>query len=184
LMLALPGGAYVYQGEELGLPEVEDIPDELLQDPVFRQSEGADRGRDGCRVPLPWSGQAPPFGFSPATAQSKPWLPQPPDWAALTVEAQQRDPGSTLSLYRDALRLRREHAALGDGALTWTTPAGDPDVLDFVREPDFRCITNLSSRPVPLQSGYAVLLASEPLGDNALPPETSVWLVRQDGIRS
>ena len=122
-MLALPGGAYVYQGEELGLPEVEDIPEEMLQDPVWRQSGGEDRGRDGCRVPLPWSGQAPPFGFSPADAKAPPWLPQPRDWKALSVEAQQSDPASTLRLYQDALRLRHELPALGDGTLTWVASA-------------------------------------------------------------
>jgi alpha-glucosidase len=81
LMLALPGGAYVYQGEELGLPEVEDLPDDALQDPTWELSGRAERGRDGCRVPIPWSGSAPPFGFSPPDAGAPPWLPQPPSWA-------------------------------------------------------------------------------------------------------
>ena len=79
LMLALPGGAYVYQGEELGLPEVHDLPDEVRQDPTFLRTGGAERGRDGCRVPIPWSGSASPFGFGPAGR--RPWLPQPSTWA-------------------------------------------------------------------------------------------------------
>ena len=107
LMLALPGGAYIYQGEELGLPNVDDLPDEVLQDPMFLRSGGAMRGRDGCRVPLPWSGSTPPFGFSPEGVQ--PWLPQPESWRDLTVEAESGDPESMLSLYRAALRLRRDH---------------------------------------------------------------------------
>ena len=88
LTMALPGSVYVYQGEELGLWEVEDIPDELRQDPIWQRTGGADPGRDGCRVPLPWSGQEPPFGFSPAGAASEPWLPQPKEWRDLTVEAE------------------------------------------------------------------------------------------------
>ncbi len=114
LLLALPGAAYLYQGEELGLPEVTDLPDEVLQDPTFRRSEGAERGRDGCRVPLPWSGEAPAYGFGPGEAS---WLPQPPGWAELTREREAGDPDSMLSLYRTAIALRRAHPALGAGAL-------------------------------------------------------------------
>ena len=104
LMLALPGGAYVYQGEELGLPEVEDLPDEVLQDPTWEQSDRTDRGRDGCRVPIPWSGDEPSFGFSPEGAGAPPWLPQPHSWAALTVESQTGDDASTLELSSRALK--------------------------------------------------------------------------------
>ena len=89
LMLSLPGGAYIYQGEELGLEEVLDIPGELRQDPIFARSGGERVGRDGCRVPLPWSGTEAPFGFGPA---GTPWLPQPASWADLTVAAQDGDP--------------------------------------------------------------------------------------------
>ena len=93
LMLALPGGAYVYQGEELGLAEVEDIPEDQLQDPTWEQSGHTNRGRDGCRVPIPWSGEEPPFGFSPADATAQPWLPQPPSWRGQTAADQERGPG-------------------------------------------------------------------------------------------
>ena len=117
LCAALPGSLYIYQGEELGLEEVQDLPVEQLQDPMYFRSEGVDPGRDGCRVPLPWSGDRAPFGFSPDGARHEPWLRQPEGWAALTVEAQLADPESMLNLYRSALRIRRLDAQLGDGSL-------------------------------------------------------------------
>jgi alpha-glucosidase len=176
LMLALPGGAYVYQGEELGLPEVEDIPAEFLQDPVWERSGHTVRGRDGCRVPLPWSGDAPPYGFGPDG--SDPWLPQPTLWKEFTAEIEAGDPESMLTLYRDALRLRREHPALGDGELRWeTTPAG---VLLFSRSPGFACAVNLSGAPYELPARTEVLLASGPLDGGSLPPDTAAWLATGD----
>ena len=176
LMLALPGGAYVYQGEELGLPEVEDLPDDALRDPGWEQSGRTDRGRDGCRVPLPWSGERPPFGFSPHGAARTPWLPQPDSWSALTVESQATEHGSMLELYRSALTLRRTHPALGDGSLEWDD--APPGVLSFVRAPGFQCAVNLAAEPVQVPDG-APLLASGPLADDGrLPPDTSVWLAR------
>jgi alpha-glucosidase len=169
LTLALPGSAYLYQGEELGLPEVEDLPEEALQDPTWERSGHTDRGRDGCRVPLPWAGDHPPFGF---TAEGVvPWLPQPPAWSPLTVAAQDADPDSTLSLYRAALRLRRALPELHTAPLSWR-PSGD-DVLAFDRGPGFACVVNLSARPVALE-GH-VLLASGPCSGD-LPPDTAVWL--------
>jgi alpha-glucosidase len=172
LTLALPGGAYLYQGEELGLPEVEDLPEEALQDPTWERSGHTARGRDGCRVPLPWSGDRPPFGFSPDGV--RPWLPQPPGWRELTVSAQTGDPASTLSLYREALRLRRTLPGLADGALSWRD-LGD-DVLAFDRGADVRCVVNLSDRPLSLDGQGRVVLSSEPL-DGDLPPDTAAWLV-------
>ncbi|GAA1327212.1 glycoside hydrolase family 13 protein [Pseudonocardia xinjiangensis] len=175
LMLALPGGAYVYQGDELGLWEVEDLPEEVLQDPTWERSGHTDRGRDGCRVPLPWSGSAPPFGFSPAGAQAAPWLPQPAGFASVTVEAQVSDPGSMLSLYRAALALRHAHPALGEGEFTWM-PSG-PDVLTFSRGAGFVCVVNLSDVPAPLPAAASVLLASDPdLTDGELAPDAAAWL--------
>jgi alpha-glucosidase len=172
LMLALPGGAYVYQGEELGLAEVEDIPEEFLQDPVWERSGHTARGRDGCRVPLPWSGDAPPFGFSPDGATT--WLPQPKAWKDLTAEVQENDPGSMLELYRAALHLRHGHPALGEGDLRWQeTPEG---VLVFSRTPGFVCAVNLSGEPYPLPAHTGVLLASGPLDGDTLPNDTAVWL--------
>ncbi|SDU62040.1 glycoside hydrolase family 13 protein [Jiangella alkaliphila] len=174
LMLALPGSAYVYQGEELGLPEVEDIDPDRIQDPMHFRSGGVDPGRDGSRVPVPWSGTAPPYGFSPDDATGEPWLPQPATWADLTVEAQQADPASTLRLYRDALRVRKAAPALGDGTLTWLdTPA---DVLAFRRGDDVACVVNLSADPVDLPAHEEVLLASADLEDGRLDSDAAVWL--------
>jgi alpha-glucosidase len=95
LLLALPGGAYLYQGEELGLEEVADLPDDVRQDPTFRRTSGAVRGRDGCRVPLPWEGDRPSFGFGPGPAS---WLPQPAAWAASARDRQEAQPNSMLNL--------------------------------------------------------------------------------------
>ncbi len=177
LMLALPGGAYVYQGEELGLPEVEDLPEDALQDPGWEQSGRTERGRDGCRVPIPWSGEATPFGFSPEDASAPPWLPQPPAWRELTVEAQTGDESSMLELYRRALGLRHTLTALGDGAVRWLdVPEG---ALAFARDPGFECLVNLavSGKPVPLPAGAVVLLASGPLTDDGrVAGDTAVWL--------
>ncbi|HET9382910.1 MAG TPA: glycoside hydrolase family 13 protein [Streptomyces sp.] len=173
LMLALPGGAYVYQGEELGLPEVEDLPEAVLQDPIWERSGHTDRGRDGCRVPIPWSGRETPYGFSPDGAAA-PWLPQPGDWAPHSVAAQAGDPGSMLELYRAALRVRRAHPALGDGGLTWLDcPDG---VLAFGREPGFVCVVNLSSEAQPLPGHSSVLLSSGPVEDGVLAPDRAAWL--------
>jgi alpha-glucosidase len=176
LTLGLPGGAYVYQGEELGLEEVEDLPDEVLADPTWERSGHTDRGRDGCRVPVPWSGDAAPYGFSPEGASAPPWLPQPAGWGPLSVEAQTGDESSMLELYRAALRLRRATPALGDGELTWLE---QPDgVLGFTRGADVGCLVNVTGEPVALPEGYDVLLTSGPLVDGRLPAATSVWLHR------
>jgi alpha-glucosidase len=177
LTMALPGSVYIYQGEELGLWEVQDIPDELRQDPIWHRTHGEDPGRDGCRVPLPWSETEPPFGFSPKGASQAPWLPQPKEWRDLTVAAERADAHSMLSLYQAALRLRRSLAALADGGLTWqAAPAG---VLSFDRDGDdhaVRCIANLSPHPVELLAGATVLLASSPLTGGLLPPDATAWL--------
>ncbi|WP_236789100.1 glycoside hydrolase family 13 protein [Amycolatopsis sp. GM8] len=170
LMHALPGGVYHYQGEELGLEEVEDLPEEVLQDPTWERSGHTDRGRDGSRVPLPWQGTEPPFGFGPDGS----WLPQPPHWRDLTVAAQQRDENSMLSLYRTALHLRREHPALGEGELSWLD--SPEDVLLFRREPGLVCAVNLSRTPFPLPPHERVVLASEPMPDGKLLTDTAVWL--------
>ncbi|GAA1788861.1 glycoside hydrolase family 13 protein [Luedemannella flava] len=181
LSLALPGSVYVYQGEELGLEEVENIPDNLRQDPMFFRTHGQNLGRDGCRVPLPWSGAAPPFGFSPAGAVAEPWLPQPLSWADRTVEAQNGDPDSMLELYRRALAARRQQPALGDGPMAWL-PASDA-VLAFRRGDGFTCVVNLSERAVDLPVTGSVVLSSGPLAANQLPPDTAVWLTPVAAIR-
>lgn len=173
LTLALPGGAYIYQGEELGLEEVEDLPEDVLRDPTWERSGHTARGRDGCRVPLPWRGQGPPFGFtSPGT---QPWLPQPVHWRRRTVAAQEHDESSMLALYRAALRIRRDQPALRGTGFAWH--ASHDDVLIFDRGPAFRCVVNLSPEAVPLPAGTP-LLTSDPLVAGNLPPDTAAWLVR------
>jgi len=176
LMLALPGSAYLYQGEELGLPDSTDMPDEFRQDPVWPRSGHTERGRDGARVPMPWEGDRPSYGFGPA-AQT--WLPQPASYAALAVDRQEGDPGSTLELYRTLLAARRRHR-LGAGSLSWLE-GYPPDVVAFVnisadREPVL-VITNLGPEPVALPAGARTLLSSGPLTPQGeVPTDTSVWL--------
>ncbi|MGN8552079.1 UNVERIFIED_CONTAM: glycoside hydrolase family 13 protein [Microbacterium sp. SLM126] len=176
LVAALPGSLYIYQGDELGLPEVEDLPLDLIEDPMHFRSGGTDPGRDGCRVPLPWDGEATPFGFGPDG--SAPWLPQPAGWSGLTVAAQAADPDSTLTLYREALRLRRALPALGDGTLEWwddAAPAAS-DVLAFRRGDDFACVVNTGDASVALPAGADLLLSSSPLEHGALPGNATAWL--------
>ncbi|MCD0483819.1 glycoside hydrolase family 13 protein [Streptacidiphilus sp. ASG 303] len=180
LMLALPGSAYVYQGEELGLPDVTDLPDEARQDPAFFRGAGQDGFRDGCRVPIPWSGTEAPYGFGPEGGAS--WLPQPAEWAELSVEAQTGDPNSTLEMYRSALAVRREHPALGAGtAVTWVD--GLPEgVLAFRRdtaEGSFACTVNLTAEAVRIPAPGRVLLSSAQAevvdGAVELPSDCTVW---------
>ena len=179
LTMALPGSVYVYQGEELGLWEVQDIPDDRRQDPIWHRTNGEDPGRDGCRVPLPWAGNEPPFGFSPADAQHEPWLPQPKEWRDLTVAAERASEDSILCLYTAALHIRRSLETFRTDELTWQeAPAG---VLSFGRGTGadgtaVRCIANLSPAAIDLPPGAELLLASGPLTDGQLPPDTTAWL--------
>ncbi len=175
LQLALPGVAYIHQGEELGLPEVLDLPDAARLDPTFRRTGGADVGRDGTRVPMPWAGHAPPFGFGPTG--STPWLPQPAAWDALTVEAQEAEPGSMLSLYRTALAVRRRHPGLVGASLRWLETAGD--VLHFERQGGFGCVVNLGAEGCALPPGAEVLLRSdEEHAERTVPRDTAAWYTR------
>ena len=169
VMLALPGAVFVYNGEELGLPNV-DLPDAVLQDPVWERSGHTERGRDGCRVPMPWSGDTPPFGFS---ASADTWLPMPAEWAPLTVHCQQADPVSTLELYRWAIRLRSSRAEFAGDKVELNTSGG---ILTLRREGGVTCVLNTGSEPAPLPPGE-ILLASGELADGAIPPDTAVWLV-------
>ncbi|SDC24204.1 alpha-glucosidase [Sanguibacter gelidistatuariae] len=176
LTAALPGSLYIYQGDELGLPEAEDLPRDAIQDPMHFRSQGVDPGRDGCRVPLPWSGTLPPFGFSPDGATGEPWLPQPADWAGLTVEAQHVDPSSMLNLYRAALAIRRAEPALAEAPLEWLpTSPGAPDILAF-RRGDVACIVNLGPEAVDLPGYAELLLASAPLVAGRLGSDDAAWL--------
>ncbi|MER5555546.1 alpha-amylase family glycosyl hydrolase [Streptomyces sp. NPDC002793] len=171
LMLALPGSAYVYQGEELGLPEVADLAHADLRDPMWVRGGGRVKGRDGCRVPLPWTREGESFGFGPGGS----WLPQPADWGRYAAEAQRGDEGSFLELYREALRLRR--ALVTDEALEWvgSRERSRQGVLHFARAGGWHTVSNLSGEPVALPQGD-VVLASGPLTGDRLPPWTTAWL--------
>ncbi|MGC4893064.1 alpha-amylase family glycosyl hydrolase [Micromonospora sp. DT31] len=168
LMLALPGSAYLYQGEELGLPEHTMLPDEARQDPTWARSGHTERGRDGCRVPIPWEADAPSYGFGPTDAS---WLPQPSVWAEYALDRQRGVAGSTYELYRTALRLRREHA-LARGPLRFLS-SGD-EVLTFTNG-DLTVLTNFGAAPVPLPANAQVLVASAPLDGEAVPTDVTVW---------
>ena len=172
-VLALPGPVYLYQGEELGLPEVEDVPADRRQDPIWAQGDGGDPGRDGCRVPLPWVADAPTYGFSPADATAEPWLPQPDDWGRLAVDVQDGDPDSTLNLYRDALRLRREELSDTD-ELRWVD--APPGVLAF-RRGELECWLNTGDGPVDLPAGRVVLRSVPAREDHRLPASSAAWVV-------
>ena len=178
LSLALPGSAYIYQGEELGLWEVEDIPDDKKHDQMFFRTNGVDPGRDGCRVPLPWSGSERPFGFSPDGATGTLWLDeQPAGWSRMTVEAEQGDPASMLELYRSALRLRHREEALSTDREQLHWLSSPPDVLAFRRGHAFGCVLNFGAAPAELPAHTEILLASGPLDpDGTLPSDTAVWL--------
>jgi alpha-glucosidase len=169
LMLALPGSAYLYQGEELGLHEVADIPAERIQDPAFVRSGGAEKGRDGCRVPLPWTADGPSFGFGTDSAH----LPQPAWFGPLSIEAQEHDSTSTLVLYRQALSWRRKLQAADH--LEWM-PAANGQVLHFVRPGGWGSVTNFGPGPVPVPRG-TVVVASGPLQDGLLPADTTAWII-------
>ena len=169
LMLSLPGSAYIYQGEELGLPEVIDLPDDAREDPTWFRTNGERYGRDGCRVPIPWEANSPSFGFGPTAAS---WLPQPSNWAPFARDSQRGVEGSTLTMYRLALALRRAHE-LATGTIEWLD-AGADTVL-ALRNSDVLVYANTGDSAVTLPAGD-VLLASGPLGDNELPADTTVWL--------
>ncbi|NYJ18036.1 alpha-glucosidase [Nesterenkonia sandarakina] len=171
--LALPGSAYLYQGEELGLHEVAEIPDADRQDPTFFRSPGSSVGRDGCRVPLPWSSEGASFGFGPQDAH----LPQPDWFSGHSVQAQDTAEDSTLNMYRRALALRRE--LQGEDTLEWIELPGaegsSTEVLAFRRPGGWICVTNFGEQAVPLPAGE-VLVSSQPLRSEVLPGETTVWL--------
>jgi alpha-glucosidase len=169
LLLGLPGSAYLYQGEELGLHEVAEISAEQRQDPAYFRGGAFDGlGRDGCRVPLPWSAQGPSFGFGDADAH----LPQPTWFAAHAVDVESGDPTSTLSVYREALRLRRLLQTAE--RLEWIE-TGRPDVLRFTRPNGWQVVTNFGTEPYPLDAGVGRLVLGT-LQNGSVPGESSVWL--------
>jgi alpha-glucosidase len=181
LMLALPGSSYLYQGEELGLHEVSDLPAGALQDPIWHRTLNTRKGRDGCRVPLPWTSDGDSYGFGGPS-----WLPQPAGFSRTAVAAQSGNPSSTLELYREALRVRRQLQTVEQ--LDWVR-TGNPDVLHFVRPGGpgehpprngrrpgrWHCVTNFGLAPVSLPEGV-VRVSSVPLTDGTLPGECTAWL--------
>ncbi len=175
---SLPGGIYIYQGEELGLPSV-DLPDEARQDPAFIRSGGSDKGRDECRVPIPWIASEPNYGYG----TGNPWLPQPDTWAQFAMDVEAQDPTSSLTLYKESLKLRHTHPALGgEGVLTWIdAPHG---VMHFTREPGLEVVVNTLDTDVSMEvKGKSFLLQSASgslLQDGVLTisANTTIWLQR------
>ncbi|KIP93668.1 alpha-amylase [Microbacterium sp. MEJ108Y] len=168
VMLALPGSAYLYQGEELGLPEAMEIPDAFRQDPTWFRTNGERYGRDGCRVPLPWEADAPAFGFNETGAS---WLPQPADWASYSRDVEEVDPSSTLALYKRLLAGRREYG-FGSGSLVWEDAGADAVAF---RRGDVHVLANLGTEPIPLPAGAFVILQSQLFDGGAVPVDTAVW---------
>jgi alpha-glucosidase len=168
VQLSLPGAAYIYNGEELGLANV-DLPDDALRDPTWERSGHRLRGRDGERVPLPWSGVRAPYGFSTGADT---WLPMPVDWADVSVAAEATDPASTLALYRTAVARRRELLA-DAGAIWWLD---SPANVQSYRRGAVTVVLNTGADPVDLPAGE-VLVASGPLGvGGTLPTDTAAWV--------
>ena len=170
LLFALPGVVYVYQGEELGLNEVLDLPDEVRQDPTFFRTNGEQIGRDGCRVPIPWKTEGPSLGFGDAEG----WLPQPEGWGALSVEAQDGVEGSTLEFYRKVIALRKEHKATG---LTWLDEPGE-NAFAFDNGA-LVCVVNFGDEPLALDAFEGeVLLSSAEIVEGRLPAGSAVWFAK------
>ena len=176
MALALPGGTYLYQGEELTLPEVRDIPEDRLTDPRWKMSGYQDRGRDGCRVPIPWkTNPQGAFGFS-ANDSLKPeqaWLPASSWWGQYSAESQEHDENSTLNIYRKALAVRKQESGLGDGPMAWINT--HKDVVAFSRPGKFACYINFGA-DYELPAGSEVLVSSGALSGNKLPTDTAVWI--------
>ncbi|MGO1774640.1 glycoside hydrolase family 13 protein [Agrococcus casei] len=168
LMLALPGGAYIYQGEELGLTEVRDIPDDAREDPTFARTQGEQYGRDGCRVPIPWEADAPAYGFNNS---GRSWLPQPAEWAEFARDRQIGDDGSMLELYREAIRLRSV-LGLGSGAIEWVDFG--PSAVAF-RNGQTTVITNFGAEPIEVPAGLTIQLASGHV-ESTITADQTVWL--------
>jgi len=178
LMLALPGAVFLYQGEELGLPEVMDIPIERLQDPIWKMSGNKERGRDGCRVPLPWKvSEHGAFGFS-ANSNITPeqsWLPQPTNWGAFSAESQEDSENSILHLYRRALGIRKTHPSLKSSHFSWVDSSNDSFAFTRSEDKSFLCVVTFEvGNSVP--PNYTILLSSQGIESGHIPPNSTVWL--------
>lgn len=192
---ALPGSVYIYQGEELGLPEHTTLPDEARQDPTFFRTKGAEIGRDGCRVPLPWKADEPGYGFAAtftagsakptpdagpgARVPTAPWLPQPESFRDLAADRQDGVEGSTLELYRSALAFRSAHR-LGSGSFQWADTHHPEDGVLAFHNGDVLVLCNLGTAAVPVPAGFTVSLTSAPPAEGVaeIPPNCSVYLTR------
>jgi alpha-glucosidase len=176
--MALPGSCYVFAGQELGLPDGE-IPDSSRQDPIYFRTKGAQKGRDGARVPLPWNGETAPFGFT----TGKPWLPLTDQWKELTIEKQNADPKSTLNLYRAALKLRRDHL-IDQGSITWLESPDHglkSDSLLAVRRGNISIYMNLSNSPAEVEITGKLLIVSAGVvdardGKLTIPAISTIWV--------
>ena len=184
ISLALPGSAYLYQGEELGLPEHTTLPAEARQDPTFHRTRGAEIGRDGCRVPLPWTQDAPGYGFAVSgNTGAAPWLPQPESFGPLAADQQDGVEGSTLELYRAVLAFRSARK-LGRGSLAWAeVHAPESGVLAF-HNGEVLVLGNFGFASAPVPEGYSVVLSSAPepssdwSGLDEVPVDCTVYLTR------
>lgn len=181
MLLTLPGAVYIYNGQELGLPNVDDLPDEVLQDPSFFRTNGAVRGRDGCRIPLPWTHDAVAAGFS---SNANTWLPMPDYYRNFAADLQRSDAASMLNLYRQTLDMRRAHPALRRGQLRWLEST-DGCLGYEVRtdEEAFEIWVNFADHSIPLPSGTIVVSSVADIVDNALPPDSSVILQKSGQFR-
>lgn len=178
LMLALPGAVFLYQGEELGLPEVLDIPTERLQDPIWKMSGNKERGRDGCRVPLPWrTSEQGAFGFSSnfELTRDESWLPQPELWGDFSAESQEQAESSMLQLYRNALSIRKAHPALVDEFFRWVDTTSDSFLFTRSDDDSFLCIVTFEDG-YDIPSGYEILISSQRIDSQRIPPNSTAWL--------
>lgn len=171
LQLALPGAVFVYGGDELGLEDV-DLPDEALQDPTWERSGHTRRGRDAARVPIPWSGSEPPYGFS---SSQRTWLPMPLGWGDLSIQSQLGDGTSHLAMYAEAIKLRGQYQNFGDDSLVWL--AGPDSVLAFRRSEGLLCVVNFDAGPVHLPPGDVLLTSGALTVDGLLPQDTAAWIL-------
>lgn len=180
LMLALPGAVFLYQGEELGLPEVLDIPAERLQDPIWKMSGNKERGRDGCRVPLPWKvSEHGAFGFSTNTeiTPEQSWLPQPVNWGDFSAEGQEHSTNSMLHLYRNAIGIRKTNSSLLSSHFRWVDSSDGSFAFTRSEDNSFLCIVTFEADEA-VPPNYEVLLSSQEIESGRIPPNSTVWLQR------
>ncbi|MBJ7577473.1 alpha-glucosidase [Devosia sp. MC532] len=171
LVMTVKGTVGIYQGEELGLPEA-DIRFEELVDPRGKRFWPGDKGRDGCRTPMPWQAHKTHGGFTSGT----PWLPIKHAHLELAVDVQNADPSSTLNFFRKLIAWRKAHPALLTGDIAFFDT--DEPVLAFRRsagDQDVICVFNLSpeARSVDFAGVY---LALEPVSHNAVVSGTAIDL--------